>query len=67
MDSDNLYFARRAAEERRAAELAIDPVARSTHLELACRYGELADAMRQTSEGALPTGNRAYLKVWADW
>ena len=36
------YFARRAAQERLAADEAQDPRARETHLELARRYDEAA-------------------------
>jgi hypothetical protein len=34
MEDDRTYYARRAAAERRAAELAADEIARSRHLEL---------------------------------
>ena len=36
------YFARRAGEERNAAQLAVHPVARSSHLKLAVRFEQLA-------------------------
>jgi hypothetical protein len=42
MLSDSDYFARRAAEERLAAERAINPSAREAHLELAARYEQAA-------------------------
>lgn len=34
------YFERREAGERSAADIAVDPVARSIHLNLADRYAE---------------------------
>jgi hypothetical protein len=44
MSSDKQYFARRAAEERLAAERAISQSAREAHLELAARYDQAAAA-----------------------
>ena len=38
MESDRNYFARRAQEERAAAEQTSDPLAQRTHLELAEAY-----------------------------
>jgi hypothetical protein len=49
MDSDGVYFARRAAEERVAAMKTAHPIARKTHLELASRYDELARAIDATA------------------
>ena len=45
MESDAVYFGRRAKEERAAAMKATDPRAREAHLELAGRYDELATAI----------------------
>jgi hypothetical protein len=42
MLSDSEYFARRAAEERLAAERSVNPSAREAHLELAARYDQAA-------------------------
>jgi hypothetical protein len=42
-DTDSLsYFARRAAQERAAADQCGDPAARAVHLDLAGRYADLA-------------------------
>ena len=43
-ESDYQYFLRRAAEEREAAERASHPGARQSHLELAQRYADVAEA-----------------------
>jgi hypothetical protein len=45
MEGDQEYFRRRAGEEREAAMKAGHPGARQSHLELAQRYTELADAI----------------------
>jgi hypothetical protein len=45
MEGDQEYFSRRAQEEREAAMKASHPVARQSHLELAERYRELAEAI----------------------
>ena len=45
MESDAVYFARRAAAERAAANRSDSPIARETHLELAERYEDLARAL----------------------
>lgn len=47
METDVFYFARRAREERAAAEAATQPVARKAHLELANRYADLASAISE--------------------
>lgn len=44
MESDAIYFARRAKEEREAAMKAT-PVARQIHIEMADRYDEFASAI----------------------
>jgi hypothetical protein len=44
MECDHDYFLRRASEEREAAERAAHPIARQSHLELADRYNEIAEA-----------------------
>ena len=43
-ESDHVYFTRRAAEERAAAEAATEASARRSHLELAHRYEAVAAA-----------------------
>lgn len=45
MESDAIYFARRASEEREAAMRAAQSVARQIHLEMAGRYDDLAGAI----------------------
>jgi hypothetical protein len=45
MDGDAAYLNRRASEERAAAMRATHPNARQSHLELAGRYQEMADAI----------------------
>lgn len=45
MEGDASYFSRRAGEERIAAMKAAHPRARSSHLEMAERYAELAGAI----------------------
>jgi hypothetical protein len=43
-ESDCIYFARRAAEERAAAERSSHSIVRETHLDLAERYEKAAAA-----------------------
>lgn len=45
MEGDSLYFRRRAAEERTAAKEAPHPSAQRSHLDMAERYDEIADAI----------------------
>lgn len=45
LESDHIYFSRRAHEEREAAMKAPHPAARNAHLGLAARYDELAEAI----------------------
>jgi hypothetical protein len=45
MEGDTAYFRRRASDERAAAMKAPHPRARETHLELAGRYDDLANAI----------------------
>ena len=45
MEGDQLYFCRRAQEEREAAMKAAHPTARLAHIDLAERYEELATAI----------------------
>jgi hypothetical protein len=47
MEADHQYFARRAEEERRAAEQAPSPQARTELLELADRFARLAEALEK--------------------
>ena len=47
MESDKRYFARRAAEERAAAAWATHEQARSSHLAMASRYHDLANAIER--------------------
>ena len=44
METNQNYYRRRAAEEQMAARTATDLRVRDTHLELARRYSEIADA-----------------------
>lgn len=46
MESDVDYFCRRVAEETAAASKADHPTARQAHLNMAERYRDLADAIR---------------------
>src|SRR5436190_1299704 len=50
MESDVLYFGRRASEERRAALRAAHPSVRQAHLDMAQRYDELVNAMTERNE-----------------
>ena len=53
MESDSIYFARRAAQEHLAAMKAAHPTARRLHMELADRYADLTrsiDAMEPSSD-----------------
>ena len=45
MDSDLSYFSYRAEEELRAATATLDPKARRTHLDMASRYADVAQAI----------------------
>jgi hypothetical protein len=45
MEGDQVYFCRRAKEEREAAMKAAHPAARVRHMEMAERYDELAAAI----------------------
>lgn len=45
MESDSIYFARRAGEEREAGMKAAHPAVRKIHLDMAGRYDELATAI----------------------
>lgn len=52
MESDQSYFARRAEEERAAAEQTSDPLAQRTHLELAEAYDHRSAVARPDSDRA---------------
>lgn len=54
MESDSVYFGRRAQEERVAAMKAPHPVARQAHLELADRYHELSVAIQSSEQTTSP-------------
>lgn len=45
MESDAVFFTRRAREERFAASKAEHPQARKAHLQMAARYADLARAI----------------------
>jgi hypothetical protein len=45
VEGDAIYFGRRAKEERIAALKCTHPNARQSHLEMASRYDELANAI----------------------
>jgi hypothetical protein len=50
---DSAYFNRRASEERAAAERALDPRARQSHIDLAERYSRAAQAGAMEGEKTL--------------
>jgi len=54
MESDRLYYARRSAEQRRAAEQARDQECRRRHLELARLLGRRSDPPRSRTRAAAP-------------
>jgi hypothetical protein len=58
MESDVIYFGRRAGEERRAAMQADHPGVRQAHLEMAQRYDDLVTAIdaRDRLLGLEPSG-----------
>ena len=47
MESDVLYFGKRASEERRAALQAAHPGVRQAHLDMAQRYDDLVNAITE--------------------
>lgn len=51
MESDRLYFERRAEQERAAAASADHEQARKAHLELATRYEDMAAAIERHELG----------------
>jgi hypothetical protein len=55
MESDAIYFARRARDERVAAMAAVHPIARRAHLEMAERYDVLAGAIPARRMASMPT------------
>jgi len=57
MEDDLTYYARRAADERRAAELAADEIARSRHLELE-RLLTLLSVRQESRTSAAGDGDR---------
>ena len=48
MESDSVYFGRRAQQEREAARHAAHPDAREAHLTLARRFDRLSEAIAAT-------------------
>lgn len=56
MQSDAVYFSRRASEERDAAGNAACATAREAHLEMAERYDELATALEERDAVASTAG-----------
>jgi hypothetical protein len=50
VETDVIYFARRALEERLAAKTATHELARRSHLEMAERYEELASAITEREQ-----------------
>lgn len=52
MESDSVYFVRRARQEREAARHAIHPDARQAHLALAGRFEKLSEAIAATERQA---------------
>lgn len=65
MESDTLYFLRRARQERRAAISASHPDARNAHLTMALRFEELAEAIERSEQRwSAPTSlNRSQASV----
>lgn len=57
MEDDRTYYARRAADERRAAEQAVDGIARSRHLELE-KLLTLLSVRRESRTSAAAAGDR---------
>jgi hypothetical protein len=51
MENDRSYFMRRAAQERSAADRALDNAARVAHLELERRYRELVGSIHSRARG----------------
>ena len=49
-EPDHVYFARRALEERHAAERASSEPARRSHLQLAERYARVAQALEASDD-----------------
>ena len=49
-EPDHIYFARRALEERHAAERASSEPARRSHLQLAERYARVAQALEAAGD-----------------
>ena len=58
-ESDRDYFARRALEEREAAERASSEPARISYAQLAERYSEVAKALEAAADGGGRGVNRA--------
>jgi len=56
MEGDQEYFIRRSREEREAAMKAGHPGARQSHLDLAERYTELAEAIGSHARLPRPEG-----------
>ena len=57
MAGDVAYLIRRASEEREAAMRAAHPKARQSHLQLAARYQEMADAITARERSLGLNGN----------
>ena len=51
--SNSNYFSRRASEERAAAERALDPRARQSHIDLAERYSRAAEKSEMDGDKSL--------------
>jgi len=61
MESNFVYFSRRASEEHRAAAAAQTPAARAAHYELARRHRLMAQLFREPAPvalGAIAAANR---------
>jgi hypothetical protein len=54
MESDAIYFGRRATEEREAAMRAPHPTARQVHLDMADRYDEISGAITAREVELMP-------------
>lgn len=54
MESDSVYFKRRARQEREAAYKAVHPVAREAHLAMAERFKSVSEAIAATDRRRRP-------------
>jgi hypothetical protein len=62
MENDEAYFARRAEEERAAAERSDDPYAQDVHLRMAAAY-ELRMASARSSAERTPGASATVIRI----